>query len=123
MADTRSGAAQLLTVGSTALTEEDNVQNFRLNYDPATFSKSSGGVTSEQNAGPVSVGGSFRCYETNRTLALFLGRNGDREDFTWTDGTTTAVNDKECIMLVSRVLEDRGARYFAVTFEVDGSPE
>lgn len=122
MADSRSGAAQLLTVGGVALDETDNVQGFRLNYDPSTFSKSSGGVTSEQNAGPVAVGGSFRCYETDRTLPLFLGRNCDREDFAWTDGTDTPLNDKECVMLVGRTFEDRGARYFEITFAVDGSP-
>lgn len=122
MADSRSGSAQVLTFGGRTLTEEDNVQGFRLDFDPATFTKSSGGVTSEQNAGPVAVGGSFRCYETLNTVPVMLGKNGARQNMTWTDGTTTAVDDKEVIALIGRTLEDRGARYFDVTFAVDGSP-
>ena len=122
MASSRSGASQTLTIGNTALQEEDNLQGFALNFDPATFDKTSGGVTTTENAGPVAVGGSFSCYETERTLPLLLGRNGARVDLTWTDGTDTPLDDKECILTVSRVFEDRGPRRFQVDFEVDGTP-
>ena len=108
MADSRSGASQLLTIGGTQLTREDGVTGFRLNYDTAKFTTTSGGITSVQNEGRVAVGGSYNVLETERTMPLLLGKNGARINHTWNDGLANRMDSAECICLVSRVFEDRG---------------
>lgn len=122
MADSRSGASQLLTIGGTQLTREDGVTGFRLNYDTAKFTTTSGGITSVQNEGRVAVGGSYNVLETERTMPLLLGKNGARINHTWNDGLANRMDSAECICLVSRVFEDRGARRYQVAFTIDGDP-
>ena len=122
MADSKSGAAQVLTIGSTALEPEDGATGFTLNFDPSTFDVTSGGLMTTQNAGPVTAGGSFSCLETTRTAPHLLGQNGARVNITWNDGTADVIDNVECVIQVSRQFDDRGARMFNVTYMVDGAP-
>lgn len=123
MADTRSGAPQELTIGSVLLNSGDGLEGFTLTFDTDQFTVTSAGLSSVQNAGGVSASGSFMCLETERTAPVLLGANGARVNLTWKrSNSATAQLSSECILTVSRVLEDRGPRKFRVDFVVDGAP-
>lgn len=122
MADSISGAGGELTIGSTTLQPEDGLGDWELIPNAATFDVVSGGLSTVEQAGPVAWSGSFSCLETERTNGVLLGRNSVRVNLKYEDTDGTDRLDAECVLGVTRTLEDRGARRFEVEFTVDGAP-
>ena len=121
MADSISGAGQVLTVDGTTISGPDHgLSAVALNYAPATFETTSGGLTTSENAGPVVVSGSFSVNETRVTGPLLVGATGKRKPLVWNPGSGAIT--MTAILTVSHVCEDRGKRVFNVSFEVDGAP-
>lgn len=125
MADARSGAGQELKVGSYTFAQADGMTGVDLTFDTATFETTSAGLTSSENSGSVATSGSFACLETEGTAGALLGQNGARTTITWQrkDGDYVLGSSSKganCILAVTRVFDDRGARRFEVAFTVDG---
>ena len=120
MASTRSGSNQSLHIGNIALAQDDGLEGFTLNVEGDTIAVTSGGLSTVSNAGGIAGSGSFTCLETQNTNDALLGKNGARLILQWSVGGTQRLN-ANCILTVTRVFEDRGARKFNVDFLVDGA--
>ena len=129
MSDTRSGAAQALGLGHTvgSYTKvagpglDHGFTGFSLIPAPSQASSSTGGLTTTRNTGSVVYTGAFGLYETEVTLPVLLGRNGQRLYFDWSEyGEAEPGQQFAAVCVISRVFEDRGERVFQVDFTVDG---
>ena len=130
MADTRSGAAQALglrhaTTGAYTTVAGPGVDHgftgFSLIPAPSQASSSTGGLTTTRNTGSVVLTGALGLNETEVTLPVLLGRNGQRLYFDWSPyGEASPGQQFAAVCTVSRVFNDRGERVFEVDFTVDG---
>lgn len=127
MADTRSGAGQILQVGDdndyTTLSGPDHdFGGLELDFDPRTFTTESGGLSTERNAGSVVLTGSFTIGETEVTNAQFLGNNGIRKNLRWSKKSGAAGLQMSAILTISHTFTARDKRMYSVDVHIDGTP-
>jgi len=120
VANTRSGAAQTLSVGGVTISGPDHgFTGLTLDVAGATFDSVSGGLSRTFNAGTAVVSGSFSCDETETTNRALLGKSGSRQQLVWNSGADTLTF--QAVLEVSRNFDERGGRTFSVAFTVDGA--
>ena len=127
MASSRSGSKQVLKVapvnGSLVTIaqpgDDSGFEGLNLAYAASTFENASGGLTTTHNAGQVVVSGDFSIAESEVTIPLLHGANGQRFDVEWNSGSAT--HTFEAIFTISRTFNDRGKVMYDVAMAVDGA--
>ena len=121
MASSDAGSAQELTIGGTRIDGQGSgFTGLTLTPGDNTFEVTGGGLTTQHQTGSTAVSGSFGVTETSDNAATILGLHGARQPVVWTQRPAKP-HMFTAVFTVSHTFEDRGARRFDVSFEVDGA--
>ena len=122
----RSGASQVFECGLSAASRVEisgpgqGFSGITLDNASSTFASVGGGIRRQHPSGSVVRSGSFTVDETDVTLPLLLGMNGQRFNCSWTRYSGATAEVFVAVFTVTHTGEPRGKRVFSVAFSVDG---